>query len=377
MLISEHSATIDACRFCFMCRHVCTLGVVTGKESDTPRGKGLILFKALKGHIDYSQDLTETLYRCCLCGVCQAWCQAGCTPPAAVLAARADVVSQGKEPDRVRKIQENVSATGNPFGRPADERFKSIQTGGLLGQRAEVLYYVGCDTAYLRPEIANAMIALLRAARADLSLLPDERSTGKPLWLLGYRDQAKAAAERLLKSIRAAGCRQLVTACPSAFDAFVNDYPAMGLDLSGIEVLHASQYLDRLAQENRLPLAQPAKSSMTLLDSSYLGRYHGVLDEPRRLLGRIPQARLLEMVWSGKLAYACGESGGVFRLLHPDLSVSLAERVLAEAASVGAELLVTTCPASKTALLEANRAGLPIRDLVEVLAESVGKVPAA
>lgn len=372
MLISEHSSTIDACRFCFMCRHVCTLGVVSGKESDTPRGKGLILFKALKGHVEYSDDLVETIYRCCLCGVCQAWCQAGCTPPAAVLAARADIVSQGKEPARVRQIKESLLTNGNPFGLPAADRFAKIQTADLVGRRADVLYYVGCDTAYLRPEIANAMIAVLRAARVSFSVLRDERSTDKPLWLLGYRDDAKQAAQKLLAAIRASGCRQLVTACPSAFDAFVSDYPAMGLDMSGIEVLHASQYLDRLAQEKRLSLTKPSASSVTLLDSSYLGRFHNVTEEPRRLLGRIPQAGFQEMGWSGKLAYACGESGGVFRLLHPELSVSLAQRVLAEASTTGAKVLVTTCPASKTALLEANPGSLQVRDLVELVAESVG-----
>jgi Fe-S oxidoreductase len=372
MLIAEHTATIEACRFCFMCRHVCTLGVVSGKESDTPRGRGLILFQTLKGHVAYSPDLVDTVYRCCLCGYCQTWCQAKCTPPAAVLAARADIVAQGLAPAAVQEIKARLLATGNPFGRPAEERFQALESEGLFRPRAEVLYYVGCDTAYERPEIARAMIHLLRAAKADFTLLPQERSTGKPLYLLGYRDEARAMAEQLTAQIRATGCRRLVTTCPSALDAFLTDYPALRVALDGVEVLHAAQYLDRLAEEGRLPLQRKTSASMTLLDAGYLGRGHKILDQPRRLLGRMSDSPLREMGWTRELAYSCGEAGGVLRLLHPELSQQLAARVWAEAQTTGADVLVTTCPVTKTALGEARASQMAVRDLVEVAAEALG-----
>lgn len=372
MLIADHSATIEACRFCFMCRHVCTLGVVSGKESDTPRGKGLILFKTLKGYIQYNPELIDTLYRCCLCGMCQTWCKAQCTLPAAVLAARADIVAQGNEPDSVRQIKDDLLRTGNPFGLPAEDRFKAIAAAGSFTPQAEVLYYVGCDTAYHRPNIALAMLKILQAGQADFTLLGDERSTGKPLTLLGYREESRAMAQTLLAQIRATRCRTIVTGCPSAFDAFITDYPAMGLDLSGIEVLHAAQYVDRLLQENRLAIRQPIPSKATILDGTYLGRTHGIIEQPRRVLQGIPGLTMCEMGWTRELAYACGEPGGVFRLLHPDLSKALSERVLAEALHSGADLLVTTCPATLIALQEARCSGPVVRDLVEVVAAALG-----
>jgi Fe-S oxidoreductase len=372
MLIAEHTSTIEACRFCFMCRHVCTVGVISGKESDTPRGKGLILFKLLKGHIEYGPELVDTLYRCCLCGLCQTWCKAGCEPPEAVLAARADVVAQGKEPESVRQIKEHLLTTGNPFGLPADARFQAILAPDLFRPRAEVLYYVGCDTAYCQPEIAGALVRILQAAKVDFSLLPKERSTGKPLWLLGYRAEARAMAQALVAQIRATQCRTLITGCPSSFDAFTKDFPAMGLDLGGIEVLHTAQYLDRLGQEGRLIAQRPTVSSATLLDGTYLGRKHAIFDPPRRVLQRLPGLAVREMGWSRELAYSAGESGGVFRLLQPDLSRQMAARVLAEAATTGAEVLVTTCPATKAALAEAKPSSPRVLDLAELVAQAVG-----
>jgi Fe-S oxidoreductase len=290
-----------------------------------------------------------------------------------VLAARADVVAQGKEPEKVRQIKEHLLTTGNLFGLPADARFQSLAAADVFRPRAEVLYYVGCDTAYLQPEIASALVRILRAARVDFSVLRDERSTGKPLWLLGYRADALAMAQDLVAQIRATQCRTLVTGCPSSFNAFVKDYPAMGLDLGGIEVLHTTQYLERLCQQHRLVPRRAPVSSATLLDGTYLGRTHAILDEPRQVLERLPGLDVREMGWSRELAYASGEPGGIFRLLQPDLSRQMATRVLAEAAQTRAEVLVTTCPATKTALAGAQLSSPRVLDLVELLDLSLGQ----
>ncbi|NLX98525.1 MAG: (Fe-S)-binding protein [Rhodopirellula sp.] len=371
MLITDHSTTIDACRFCFMCRHVCTAGIISGKESDTPRGKGLILFKISKGHTDYGPELVDTLYRCCQCGLCETWCKADCHPPAAVLAARADVVAQGKEPAAVRQIKDHLLQTGNPFGLPPERRFQEMDTSNLFRPQAEIVYYVGCDTAYQQPQIARAFLKILNAAQADFTLLSGEHSTGKPLSLLGYHDEARAMAERLVAEVRKAKPRLLVTTCPSAFDAFKTDYPAWGLDFSGIEVLHATQYLDRLIEQEVVVPRRQSAAIATFLDGTYLGRTHGIYDEPRRILGRIANLAVREMVWSRELAYSCGEPGGVLPLLHPELSRGMAERVLDEASKTGADTLVTSCPATMTALQGVKRPGLAVRDLVEVVADAL------
>lgn len=352
-----------------MCRHVCTVGVISGRESDTPRGKGLILFKTLKGHIDYQPDTIVTLYRCCLCGVCEAWCKADSRPTAAVLAARADIVAQGKAPDAVRQIKDHLLQTGNPFGIPAEERFQALEAENLFRPQAEVVYYVGCETAYRQPQIARAFLNILAAAKADFTLLRNEHSTGKPLALLGYQDEARAMATKLAAEIQAARPQVLVTTCPSAYDAFKIDYSAMGLDLDGIEVLHATQYVDRLMDQGLIVPGKPTTTVATFLDNTYLGRTHGVYDEPRRILERIPGLTLREMAWTRELAHSCGEPGGVFHLLHPELSRSMAARVLEEAAKTGADTLVTACPATLTLLRESNHTSLTVRDLVEVVAD--------
>ncbi len=366
MFNEQESATVDACRFCFMCRHVCTLGSVSGWESDTPRGKGLILSQIFKGYANYGNGLAEAIYRCCLCGVCRQWCRGGYDMPAAILAARRNIVALGAEPDTARRIRTNILSADNPFGLPPAERFKAIARPAP--KMAEVLYYVGCDTAYYQPEIANAFIRILTAGGVDFTLLEAEASSGKPLTVLGYREEAENAARELAVRIRSTGCRILVTACPSSYDAFKRDYGAL---LEGIEILHATEYVNRLLDEGRFVPRRALAQSVTPQDSDYLCRYNQLDDAPRRMLAAIPDLELKEMEWTRGLALSCGEAGGVFRLLYSELSRQLAARVLAEANRTGARRLATVCPITKQVLTEANHSPLEIRDVVELFAESL------
>ena len=42
MFSEKSKKNADACRFCWMCRHLCPVQLVTGKETNTPRAKGLL-----------------------------------------------------------------------------------------------------------------------------------------------------------------------------------------------------------------------------------------------------------------------------------------------------------------------------------------------
>jgi Fe-S oxidoreductase len=369
MLIEQQSDTIDACRFCFMCRHVCTLSVVSGWESDTPRGKGLLLSRILKGHATYDSDFVQTIYRCCLCGVCHSWCVGGYNMPEAILAARRDIVDQAREPSEAQQIKANILETGNPFGLPAVDRFKAIQDGTPFKETADVVYYVGCDVAYHQPEIANTFTSILSRSRVNFTLLKNETSSGKPLTVLGYCREAADIARRLAAHVRSTGCRLLVTTCPSSYDAFKKDY---GTLFEGIEVLHATEYIARLMQQGVVSPEAKLQHSVALHDSDYLCRYNGVCDEPRQVLQSIPGVALREMSWTRDKAHSCGEVGGVFSLMFPELGERLPRRLLDEAKCTGAQILATTCPVTKRALIAVNETDMEIRDVVEVFAESLG-----
>lgn len=67
MLSEKANKTVKACRFCWMCRHLCPIGLKTGRENNTPRAKGILLDMAGNGEA-YSVSMAEDMYECLLCG---------------------------------------------------------------------------------------------------------------------------------------------------------------------------------------------------------------------------------------------------------------------------------------------------------------------
>ena len=162
-----------------------------------------------------------------------------------------------------------------------------------------------------------------------------------------------------------------MTTCPSSYDAFKNDYAELGAGLDDIEILHASEYLDRLVKVGKVMPKMACNQPIAIQDSDYLCRFGGIYLQPRDLLQGIPGVDLKELSWDGDKAHSSGEAGGVHSALNPKLSVQLAERVLEEATSSGAAVLATMCPATKRTLLAENGSGIEIRDLVELVADSL------
>ena len=80
MLISQKSKeTIDACRFCWMCRHVCPIGNATGQERNTARARALTLSLVERGAVRLS-DVVDNVWECALCGGCTNNCMTGWDP---------------------------------------------------------------------------------------------------------------------------------------------------------------------------------------------------------------------------------------------------------------------------------------------------------
>ncbi len=49
MEIEKNYKILKACRFCPMCKHLCSSGNLTMHESDYPRGRGLIIYAIYRG----------------------------------------------------------------------------------------------------------------------------------------------------------------------------------------------------------------------------------------------------------------------------------------------------------------------------------------
>lgn len=99
---------------------------------------------------------------------------------------------------------------------------------------------------------------------------------------------------------------------------------------------------------------------------------NGVYDSPRNVLLSVPGLELAEMERIRQYAWCCGAGGGVIDAFPEYAAWTAAER-LEEAASTGAEALVTSCPWCErvfTDAVEETGSDLVVRDLSELLLEA-------
>jgi Fe-S oxidoreductase len=177
-------------------------------------------------------------------------------------------------------------------------------------------------------------------------------------------------------------------------------YDKIGQKLPGIEVLHITEYLDRLLKEGKLNLNNNLPIKATYHDPCHLGRLaepwipwegkevkvmgqlilqdppkefrrgaKGVYDSPRELLRSIESLEFFEMDRIREYAWCCGAGGGV-QEAYPDFAVWTATERIEEAEATGAEAIVTACPWCERNFKDAIRANgnkMEIYDITELL----------
>ncbi len=230
---------------------------------------------------------------------------------------------------------------------------------GLVGDpQAELAYYVGCVSAmfpmsYGIPQgFANV---LGRAGVRFTTLGGDEWCCGFPLLMAGQLRQAEALIEHNVERMEALGLPRLVTTCPSCYHMWHHVYPELlGRELQ-FEVLHAVEVLRDLVSEGRLVLKEPKRAEVvTYHDPCDLGRKSGLFDPPREILNQAPGITFVEMQQNREHSLCCG-GGGDLETFDPDLVQQVSAQRVAQAAEVGATMLVSACPQCVRTLAKAVR----------------------
>jgi heterodisulfide reductase subunit D len=276
------------------------------------------------------------------------------------------------------RLRVHIAETGNIAGEPGQNRLLWAQDEGpsftdVMGERdAEVLLFTGC-VASLFPmayPLLRSVTGILLDSRVDFAVLGErETCCGYPLLAAGLPADEQIA--RNTELISASGARSLVTACPSCLHMFKAHYPDMG-----VELWHTSEFLVRIMEE-RVPSLRPFPRRVTYHDPCDLGRKSGVWEAPRQLLNCIPRLELVEMESNRDQAFCCG-GGGNLESIDPDLSATIADRRLAQAEAVGAEVVATACQqCERTLAMAARRADVKIRvmDVAQVVSEAMAISP--
>ncbi len=368
MKIKEYQQDIDACRFCFMCRHVCTTARVTSEEEMTPRVRGLMLSMILRGSLEYTNEIAESIYQCCLCEYCKEWCEGGWDLPAAVRAARFDIVGKGLVPENIMKVKNNLVENGNPYGYKKDEIDEELQEKiSSLSGKGQTLLLFGYDALYKAPEVARAAIEVLEKAGIEIKTLSEEGAAGYDLYNLGYKEEGTVKIKEFIDQIKQTGCQEIVNLSGSMHYLLVEELDKLDFELTGIEVYHLSDYLLQLIESNSLDFVKKFNKKVSYHEPDYLARYNKIHQSPREILAKIPALELKEMPWIKEQARSTGN--GLLQETYPELAEKIIKSRLQEALDNEIDLLVTFSAEDK-ANLSANlsqKDTLEIMDLVELI----------
>jgi len=242
-------------------------------------------------------------------------------------------------------------------------------------KKAEGLYWVGCVASYRVPETAITTVKIFRHANVDFTMLgTEEGCCGSVLLRTGQREPVvEKYSKRNVEIISARGVETLVTSCAGCFRTFYKDYPEIFGELP-FEVLHSSQYIERLIRDEAIEFKDELPMKVTYHDPCHMGRHVGVYDAPRNVIKAIPGVKLIEMVTTREEARCCGAGGGL-RSGFRELSITIAaDRLKTDALPTGAEAVVTPCPFCILNFEDALRAygiGIDVLDLTELVSKAL------
>ena len=187
-----------------------------------------------------------------------------------------------------------------------------------------------------------------------------------------FKKIGKGTAARL----KAKGAKLVVTPCAGCYKTLSHHYQEHGIE-HGLKVLHLVEYLELLIKEEGITFNKSFDKKVAYHDPCDIGRHLGIYEPPREVLKAIPGLDLVEFPTNRNMATCCG-GGGALKMVDLDLSKDIAFRRIKEAISVGAEVVVSGCPACKANLkLAAGRARkeklakIKVMDVTEVVAKSL------
>jgi Fe-S oxidoreductase len=182
---------------------------------------------------------------------------------------------------------------------------------------------------------------------------------GRPQKLAGNLKAMQQLMDFNKKRIIDSGAKTLVTSCPICYKVFSEDYKL------GIEVLHHTQYLNRLVEQKLLPV-QADNKKVVYHDPCELGRGAGIYDEPRKLLTHV--ATLVSTKHEKQDSLCCGGSLGNLEIEATNRSL-IAKNVVDELTKPNPDVIATACPLCKKTFIKVS--SVQVLDIAELIAMSI------
>lgn len=242
-----------------------------------------------------------------------------------------------------------------------------------MKQTPHVTLFIQCIVDTIFPEVAEAMVAVLKRCNVSLSCPTDQTCCGQPAFNSGHRNVARDAARKFIQLFEDAEC--IVSPSGSCVNMIRHHYPELFKDEPemqqraikvGQKTYEFTEFLVDVLGVEELGSRYPHK--VTYHASCHLNRFLGVDRQPRTLLANIDGMELIEM----QSADRCCGFGGTFAVKYSEISEAILQEKVDNILATGAEVVTGCdmgCLMNIQGMLTRMESPVKVKHIAQLLAE--------
>lgn len=369
------------CIRCGFCLESCPTFVVTGKETESPRGRIYLARSAAEGKIAW-EEARDSIDQCLGCRACETACPsgvqygqilemardrlesdsphiskrallAGMTRPSALAVQLriARLLRLDRMPEGLSLLLAGARAETDLPRAQAPADLPPFDPPSQPELRGEVYLLEGCAMRVLYPRVHQATRRLLRRVGYAVREVP-QGCCGSLFAHNGCLDEACDLAADLIAAmpdelpvvVNSAGCG-------SAMRGYRELLGSPAASAFSARTVDASVFLHSAGLGDLLQAGPGYSASLTYHDACHLAHGQRVTLEPRELLRAIPRIEFVEL----PEADMCCGSAGIYNLLQPTMARNLVERKMDNVERTGAAIVATGNPGCHAWIAQAAR----------------------
>ena len=264
----------------------------------------------------------------------------------------------GEAPEYINKLLDKIEETGNAYG--ITELPDEVKNLAEAFSDTDTLLYLGTDVKYKVPAYAVDAAAVLNSAGMKFAVLADEPDSGAALdFLVGAANETVEAAKKCAAVL--ANYKKVIVLDPADAKMFKHEYKewdiAPACEIVTFSAVASGLVADGTLKVKKLPIPTAYQDAFALV------RDLDEVEEPRVILNACTNLTEMllnrkEMIWGGNTLMA---------EYLPDVIGLVAKNRWANAAHVGAKLLVVTSPSEYAALAAKKPEDMEIMSLPELI----------
>ena len=401
-------AIIEDCVHCGFCLDSCPTYLLWAKETDSPRGRIVLIDDALHSPAPLSAGTVAHLDTCLGCMACVTACPSGVRYDRLIERTRPQIERNFRRPAGERafrrllfetlpypgRLRALVPALGLARRLPAGRLprrlmaltqlaprapLRRARTARLPAQtpargtpRGRVGLLLGCVQRVFYPQVHAATIGVLAAEGFEVHAPAVPDCCGALEFHSGEEDAAARRAHQTIAAfanlpgldhvvVNAAGCGSAM----KEYGELLGTREARGFAARVKDVTELLASVSPRAPRQAVPLR------VAYHDACHLAHAQGVREQPRALLKGIPGLELLEV---GAEPGVCCGSAGIYNLMQPQAGAELGERKARHLLDTGAEVVAAANPGCAAQLdfhLRELGHPLPIQHPLELVWRSI------